>query len=367
MSNLTESNKASHSVFAAEIDGYSSFFKLSRRETEVVVALIRNITNSEEIAKTLTISTHTVNNHLKSIFEKTKTSSKTEILATFLRYAAECLQRRSPFVRRPSLLIVSEETVLSSFIANGLRDRGIKAYTLTDPGQITEMLRKFAIDFVVFDASCNNARALDYVKQIRSAFPNWPQFVLLNAEADCSTEDCMQVGAVGYLTKPLDMDQLFRTVMGHLIEPIEEKARYLRLDLSSVITLPKPCQIGVHDLGFGGAFIPLDGSIQKKYRLNVGCIVEANISPLQASVSFKVKGRIAWKRSPEDSAEQPGIGLQFIEVSDHDQFLLDEWLKTHEEKAFIPNGRRDVERGAEQLNLLARGDHTPVVSHQDTL
>ena len=366
MSNMTESSRAPHSVFANEIDGYSSSFKLSRRETEVVVALIRNITNSDEIAKTLMISTHTVNNHLKSIFEKTSTGSKTEILATFLRYAAECLQRRSPFVRRPRLLIVSEETVLSNFITNGLRDRGIKTYTLTDPGQITEILRRFAVDFVILDATCNSSRALRYVQQMRGAFPNWPQFLLINAEADCSTEECMQVGVIGHLTKPLDMDHLFRTVMGHLIEPIEEKARHLRLDLSSVITLPKPCQIGVHDLGSGGAFIPLDGSLQKKYRLNVGSIVEANITPLQASVSFKVKGRIAWKRSPEDSAEQPGIGLQFIEVSDHDQFLLDEWLKTHVEKAFIPNGGRNAERGAEQLNLLARGDHNPIVSHQDT-
>ena len=262
MSNMTESKKAPHSVFAGEIDSYSSFFKLSRRETEVVVALIRNITNSVEIAKTLAISTHTVNNHLKNIFEKTGTSSKTEILATFLRHAAESLQRRSRFFRRPSLLIVSEESVLSSFIANGLRDRGIRTHTLTTPGQIKEMLRKFAIDFVIFDATCASSRALEYVKDVRCAFPYWPKFVLLNAEADCSTEACMQAGVTGYLTKPLDMDQLFRSVMGHLIEPLEEKARYLQLDLSSAISLPKPCRIDVHDLGSGGVFIPLDDSIQ---------------------------------------------------------------------------------------------------------
>ena len=97
MTTRADTSKDSHapSVFASEIEGFTSKSKLSRRESDIVVSLIRSITNSEEIAKSLGISTHTVNNHLKSIFEKTSTKSKTEILSTFLRYAADRLQSRS--------------------------------------------------------------------------------------------------------------------------------------------------------------------------------------------------------------------------------------------------------------------------------
>ena len=93
MSNEIENLRSPQSVFAGEIDGFAFANKLSPRETDIIISLIRSITNSEDIAKTLSISTHTVNNHLKNIFEKTKTNSKTEILASFLRYTAAHLDR----------------------------------------------------------------------------------------------------------------------------------------------------------------------------------------------------------------------------------------------------------------------------------
>jgi len=41
------------SVFSGEIEGFTAKSKLSRRETDIVHALVKNITNSEEIAKAL--------------------------------------------------------------------------------------------------------------------------------------------------------------------------------------------------------------------------------------------------------------------------------------------------------------------------
>src|SRR5688500_10814460 len=127
MSPKTDKAKESQAplFFASEIEGFTTTFRLSRRECDIVVSLVRHITNSEEIAKSLGISTHTVNNHLKSIFEKTGTKSKTEILSSFLRFAADRLQSRSLFVRRPRILVIDDEPMVCDIVATGLADRGI--------------------------------------------------------------------------------------------------------------------------------------------------------------------------------------------------------------------------------------------------
>ena len=59
---------------------------LSARERDVVVMLVTKATDTGELAKGLEISAHTVNNHLKSIFQKAKVSSKSEILRAYINW-----------------------------------------------------------------------------------------------------------------------------------------------------------------------------------------------------------------------------------------------------------------------------------------
>lgn len=81
-------------VFARELSAFAVEARLSRREGDIINALVQGVTRSEEIAQALGISTHTVNNHLKSIFDKTRTGSKTDVLAAFLqRVAARALEQ----------------------------------------------------------------------------------------------------------------------------------------------------------------------------------------------------------------------------------------------------------------------------------
>ena len=337
----SENVRESHapSVFASEIDGFTSTSKLSRRETDIVVSLIRNITNSEEIAKSLGISTHTVNNHLKSIFEKTSTKSKTEILSSFLRFAADRLQSRNLFVRRPKVLVIDDEAMICEFVATGLRDRGLRTYTLTEPDRAVEMISKFNVDFVVCDIRMPAMNGMDVLRQVRSTYKAWPYFIFITGYPDYSIEECMHHGAAGFIEKPLDIDRLFRTIMGHLVESGDEKAALLQIDASAPVTLDAPCAIDADDLGFGGCFLPLDSAAQKKHKIGVGSVVDVTLAPSKGSGTLRVRGQVVWKRVAKDEGLKTGIGLKFLDLSDRDQALFEDLLRTSETTSFIPMGR----------------------------
>jgi DNA-binding CsgD family transcriptional regulator len=54
---------------SALLKEFSESFKLTPRETELLRLMIERVVDSKEIATHLGISTNTVNNHLKSIFQ----------------------------------------------------------------------------------------------------------------------------------------------------------------------------------------------------------------------------------------------------------------------------------------------------------
>lgn len=362
MPTKSESTKESPapSVFAGEIDGFTSASKLSRRESDIVISLIRNITNSEEIAKSLGISTHTVNNHLKSIFEKTSTKSKTEILSTFLRFAADRLQSRNLFVRTPKVLVVDDEEMICEFVATGLRDRGMKTYTLTDPTKTVELISKFNVDFVVCDIRMPEMNGMEVLKAVRAAYRSWPFFLFITGYPDYSLEECMHHGATGFVEKPLEIDRLFRTIMGHLVESSDERASLLQIDPSHATSVDGTYALEDGDLGFGGAFLPMDVAAQKKAKVGVGSVIDVTVMPPSRprGDAMKVRGQVVWKRANKDDELRAGLGLRFLDVKDHDRGVLDGVLRQSDVQSFIPigstghpgDGRLAVPHGASARN-----------------
>lgn len=340
----SESVKVSHapSVFSSEIEGFTAGAKLSKRETDIVVALVRNITNSEEIAKALGISTHTVNNHLKSIFEKTSTKSKTEILSSFLRYAADKLQSRNLFARRPKVLVIDDEAMICEFVANGLNDQGLRTYSLSEPSRAVEMISKFDIDFVVCDIRMPGMSGMDVLRQVRESYKAWPIFIFTTGYPDFSIEECMHFGAAGYIEKPIDLDRLYRLVVGHLTESGNERAAFLQIDTSSPVILDGTLPVDAADIGFGGAFVPLDASAQKKSKLHVGSVVDLTLAPQSLGQTLHVRGQVVWKRAERADQLKPGIGVKFIEMSEQDKKLFEGLIKASDTTSYIPLGTAPV-------------------------
>ncbi len=68
----------------AGIDDFSALHHLSRREREVVQLLGDGLTTAG-MAERLSISPHTVRDHLKNLYKKTNTNSRSELLGLISR------------------------------------------------------------------------------------------------------------------------------------------------------------------------------------------------------------------------------------------------------------------------------------------
>jgi DNA-binding CsgD family transcriptional regulator len=79
-------------VLAQEINSFCQRHRLTKREGEVLTVLIKGVVKIKDVASHLSLSPNTVNNHINNIFAKTKTQSKSQLLAGILNSLASELQ-----------------------------------------------------------------------------------------------------------------------------------------------------------------------------------------------------------------------------------------------------------------------------------
>jgi DNA-binding NarL/FixJ family response regulator len=327
-------------AFEEESESFSASFKLSKREYDVVLTLINNVTNSEEIAKKLEISTHTVNNHLKSIFEKTDTKSKTEVLACFLNFAALRMQRDKLFARRPRVLIIDDEPSICEYVKEGLEERGLKVYTSLNPGEAIRLIGELNIDVILCDVRMPDVNGMVLLRELRQKHQYWPYFIFMTGFADFSVEESLHAGASGYIEKPVELERLFNMIMENLAEYGSEKIKALSTKEAKTITINGKCRLKSSDMGFGGAFVALDKKTGKNSKITVGSIIEMTLAPEKLVRDIRVQARVVWQRSEEKEGLPPGIGVKFIGMADDDRDVLMEYIRNHNISSFIPEGNR---------------------------
>ena len=325
------------SIFAKEIQGFTEAYRLSRRETDIILALVRNITNSEEVAKYLGISTHTVNNHLKSIFEKTKTKSKTEILASFLRFAADLMHDRRFFIRRPRVLVIDREKLALDALVAKLADRGMRAYGVEDAGEVLNAISALNIDVLVYNIDSFDDDGMEQLRSIRQTHQVWPQIILMTEKSTHRLDEFMHYGASGFVSKPVAIEQLFRMVMDPLLENGQQADRLHQVEDRQVITYKETNLIDREDLGWGGVFLAWDAANQQRRKAKLGSIVDLKIAITGTGKTFKVRGEVVWQRDTTIQNKPAGIGVKFLSMDEEDQKYIDDVVRRHNIQSFIPS------------------------------
>lgn len=359
-SSLPKSHGHAESVFAQEITGFMLHCRLSKREADIVLSLIRNVTNSEEIGKSLGISTHTVNNHLKSIFEKTDTKSKTEILASFLTYTAEFFETKQLLVRRPGVLVIDSDQPSCERLAKSLAERGFRTYTLLDPKRLEEFIGKYPIDCVVCGFELKDTNGLAVLRTLRRSHAYWPHFVLSAPSKQTndpwSLEEAMHEGASSVLMQPLDTELLVKTILGQLAEATS-RGRVISDASNPPVVIDESQSDEETQIGFGGAFVPMETKAETLAHLGVGTLVDLTMIPAMGRrETLRVKGQVVWKRSAESRGLRSGVGIRFVTMSEKDQTVFDRYLRDNEVSSYIPLGR--VEDTARKLLGLADKVHS---------
>lgn len=214
----------------AEIKEFCVRSHLTPREREVLSILVEGVVRIKNVADRLGLSPNTVNNHVNSIFMKTRTRSKSQLLAELLNHVAEELEKARFLKQSPRLALLEGEGSNTEALVKVLNSRGFKVTCSRSQEELDACILSLAPHFVIaplFDLGEDACRFLKRVSRLVTPAPS----VLLLGEGSGIMDRCqaMQAGAMDLIPFPFDAAQIYQILMGHYIEEDFVRARFLAL------------------------------------------------------------------------------------------------------------------------------------------
>ena len=118
-------------------------------------------------------------------------------------------------------LLVDDDEVLRSTLSRALRARGFEVYTAADFDEAAGMLESLQPHLTVVDLKMPGASGMAVLEEISLRSPHTRAVVLTGYGSIANAVDAMRLGAVNYVTKPADVDQILQAFEGHSTEPTE--------------------------------------------------------------------------------------------------------------------------------------------------
>jgi EAL domain-containing protein (putative c-di-GMP-specific phosphodiesterase class I)/CheY-like chemotaxis protein len=110
------------------------------------------------------------------------------------------------------ILVADDDEVLLRAFARILKSAGFEVETVTSGTKAVESFRMHAFDAVVCDISMPDVDGLEVTRQIRDIDTEVPVILVTGAPTVATAIAAVERGALRYLVKPIDPDELLRTV-----------------------------------------------------------------------------------------------------------------------------------------------------------
>ncbi len=303
-----------------EINSFCKSFRLTPRESEVVGVLAEGVVRIKDIADRLSLSPNTVNNHVNSIFLKTKTRSKSQLLAMLLNRISEDLLWARWMSQTPKLLCLMENVNDATVWKSELEKQRLKVCVADLRGDWKSEVEWFQPHFVLVDLDGGQAckDVLGKVKAVSNA-----QVLLLKSSFHAEDRSCaMEDGAVDLVVKPLDPQQLSLLVFCHHIERDDERLKFIESQVpekKSVQSAQVRIPLAKEAWGRGGVFVS-QPVLRQAFTSSIapGDWVEFQTQRphTQASHPVIVRGHVAWVRQEPAGGRAPGAGIRIMSMSD---------------------------------------------------
>jgi DNA-binding response OmpR family regulator len=123
----------------------------------------------------------------------------------------EDVERRETSMIR--LLVVDDEADICDFVKNFFKERNFDVRTANNGKGAVEIVREESPEIVLLDLNMPVMGGIETLKEIRT-MANECKVIVVTAMEDLATVDeARKFGAVDYITKPLLLEQLERTVL----------------------------------------------------------------------------------------------------------------------------------------------------------
>ena len=107
-----------------------------------------------------------------------------------------------------SILVVDDSLLLRDRLAQAFRDRGYEVFVAAEYGEARETLVAKQPDLAVFDLKIPDGSGLDLVRALSDISPETKAVVVTGYGSIANAVDAIRAGAVSYVTKPADADEI---------------------------------------------------------------------------------------------------------------------------------------------------------------
>ncbi|MEI7704620.1 MAG: response regulator [Deltaproteobacteria bacterium] len=114
----------------------------------------------------------------------------------------------------PTLLLVDDDEVLRERLARALRERGFDVATASAGEEAIAVARRDAPEFAVVDLRMPGANGIEVLEALREVDPATRVLILTGYGSIATAVDATRRGAVGYLSKPADADEVVAALTG---------------------------------------------------------------------------------------------------------------------------------------------------------
>jgi len=109
-----------------------------------------------------------------------------------------------------ALLIVDDDEVFAGVLARAMAKRFTRVFTAYDVEQAVSSAREQRPDKIVLDLKIHQSSGLDIIEQLCEASPAVAIVILTGYSSIATTVEAMKLGAVNYLCKPVNADELIQ-------------------------------------------------------------------------------------------------------------------------------------------------------------
>lgn len=106
------------------------------------------------------------------------------------------------------ILVVEDDAVFLERLASSLRRRGHEVMTASSLDAVMELLPRFSPECAVVDLRLEGESGLVVARSLRDRLPQIRILILTGYGSIATAVDAMRLGAVDYLPKPADTDQI---------------------------------------------------------------------------------------------------------------------------------------------------------------
>ncbi|MEW5898476.1 MAG: sigma-54 dependent transcriptional regulator [Bacillota bacterium] len=137
----------------------------------------------------------------------------------------------------PKILIIDDEKHLCWALEKAMRQEGYQALSATSGKKGLELIKEESPSLVILDLKMPEMDGLEVLRRAREILPGLP-VIMLTAHGTIETAiEAMKIGAVDYLTKPFDLEELKIVIKQNLmVSQLVTEVNFLRDELAKKYT-----------------------------------------------------------------------------------------------------------------------------------